>query len=284
MFVDCHCHIFTKRIVENVRSRTVMVEELKLNVAGALKRTEPQRLEKSAEDNHMDVCLLLPTAQPEKVREENDLFAGLVNGFNRIRSLATLHPMMRDLCGEIERMYDLGVRGFKFSSFSQRFNVMSDEVELMLAHIERLGQSRGFAPALVFDTFTQADTYFGAQPEFLTLPAMLGKLASRRLGINFVGAHMGGLLYDFDGLRRELLPGPNLYLDTSNAAHTLTEDQFIELLKIHGASQILFGTDWPWFDHASELTKITGLMTRAAYTDAERAAALGGNARRLFGF
>jgi uncharacterized protein len=284
MFVDCHCHIFTSRIVENVRSRTEMVEALKLNVVGARKRIEPQRLERSAEDNDVDICLLLPTAAPEKVREENDISMGLVNGFNRLRSLATLHPAMRDLSGEIERMYDLDVRGFKFSSFSQRFNVLSDEVDVMLTLIERLGQSRGFAPTLVFDTFTRADIYFDALPEFLTLPALLGKMAQRRPGINFVGAHMGGLLYDFDELRRELLPAPNLYLDTSNAAHTLTEDQFIELLKIHGASRILFGTDWPWFDHASELSKIRGLMKRAEYDEKAQAAVLGGNARRLFGF
>ena len=69
MVVDAHCHIFTRRIIENVKSKTAMVEELKLNVVDALERTEPQFLDKSAEDNSIDVCVLLPTATPEKRRE-----------------------------------------------------------------------------------------------------------------------------------------------------------------------------------------------------------------------
>ena len=67
---------------------------------------------------------------------------------------------------------------------------------------------------------------------------------------------MGGLAAEFEELFMTLIPADNLYLDTSNAAHTLTNGQFIELLKIHGPNHILFGTDWPWFDHAAEISKI----------------------------
>ena len=70
--------------------------------------------------------------------------------------------MMRGLPDEIDPMYDLGVRGFKFSSFSQRFDVSSNEAQAMLGQIERLGQRRGLTSAVVFDTFTRADIHFGA--------------------------------------------------------------------------------------------------------------------------
>ncbi len=284
MVVDAHCHIFTRRIIENVKSKTAMVEELKLNVVDALERTEPQFLDKSAEDNGIDVCVLLPTATPEKAREENDAFYRLSENSKRLRSLATLHPMMRGLPDEIDRMYDLGVRGFKFSSFSQRFDVSSNEAQAMLGQIERLGQRRGLTSAVVFDTFTRADIHFGARSDYLTLPFKLWNSAQRHPGVNFIGAHMGGLMSDFDKLRREALPAPNLYLDTSNAAHTLEEGQFIELLKTHGSAHIVFGTDWPWFDHSAELAKIRDLMNRAGYDERAQAAVFGGNAKKLFGF
>ena len=100
MLVDGHCHIFTRRIIENVKSKTAMVEQLKLNVVDALQRMEPQCLDKSAEDNHIDVCVVLPTATPEKAREENDAFYRLSSNFKKLRSVATLHPMMRGLSDE----------------------------------------------------------------------------------------------------------------------------------------------------------------------------------------
>jgi len=94
---------------------------------------------------------------------------------------------------------------------------------------------------------------------------------------------MGGLLADFDELRCYLVPTPNLYLDTANAAHTLEEAQFVELLQIHGSANILFGTDWPWFYHGSERLKICGLLGAAGYDESQQAAVFGGNAARLFG-
>jgi uncharacterized protein len=284
MIVDCHCHIFTDRILENTKARPDMVKELKLNVGNAFRRLDPGALEESAEANGVDVCVLLPTAPPDKVRAENDRFIQFSAGLPRLRTLATLHPMMQGASDEIRRMFNLGIYGFKFSSFTQRFDPSSREFEGLLNEVERLGRDGDKQPTLVFDTFAVADVYFGTQPDHLTTPSKLAGLVLRHPGINFIGAHMGGLLADFDELRRDLLPAPNLYLDTSNAGHTLQEDQFIELLRIHGSSHILFGTDWPWFVHAAELSKVDSLLVKASYDELDRAAVFGENARRLFAF
>ncbi len=284
MIVDCHCHIFTTRIVENMQARPALVEQLHLNVWDALKRLALNALQESADKNDVDVCVLLPSTGPDRIRAENDRFIEFTRELPRLRTLATLHPMMRDPSDEIQRMFDFGIKGFKFSSFSQRFELSSPEMEILLFTIERMGRYRGIEPTLVFDTFASADLHFGANPDHLTKPSKLAELAHRHSGINFIGAHMGGLLADFDELRRALHPALNLYLDTSNAAHTFSEEQFIELLKIHGSSQIVFGTDWPWFVHTAELSKIGSLLVKAGYDRFQQAAVLGENARRLLGF
>lgn len=283
MIVDCHCHIFTDRILENVTDRLAMIAELKLNARDAAGRLDPKSLDESAEANDVDLCVLLPTASPSKVRAENDRFIQFSRKFPRLRTLATLHPVMRGLSDEIVRMFDLGINGFKFSSFSQRFDLSSRDVEMMVTQVECLGRDRGIQPVLVFDTFARADIHFGARSEHITTALHLAGLAHRHQGIHVVGAHMGGLVADFDQLRRALLPAPNLSLDTSNAAHTLEEGQFVELLRIHGSSHILFGTDWPWFGHATERPKIAALLVTAGYTQSEQAAVFGGNAQRLLG-
>jgi uncharacterized protein len=284
MLIDSHCHIFTPRIVDNMKARPDLVEQLHLNVWDALKRLEPAALQESAEENRFEVCLLLPSTGPDRILAENDRFVGFTRAFSRLRTLATLHPMMRELNLEISRMFDLGIVGFKFSSFSQRFDLSSPEVQVMLTEVGRLARNRNIQPVMVFDTFTRADTYLDSNPDHLTTPFKLTQLVNRHQDINFIGAHMGGLLADFDEIRRDLSPASNLYLDTSNAAHTLKEDQFVELLRIHGSSHILFGTDWPWFIHKVEPDKIGNLLKKAGYDRVGQEAVFGGNAQRLFGF
>jgi uncharacterized protein len=192
--------------------------------------------------------------------------------------------MMRHLTYEISRMFDLGIIGFKFSSFSQKFDLSSPEVRVMLNELGKLARNRNLRPVIIFDTFARADTFLEANPNHLTTPFRLSQLVHRHQDIDFIGAHMGGLLADFDEIRRDLPPAPNLYLDTSNAGHTLQEVQFMELLRIHGSSHVLFGTDWPWFVHGPELSKIKKLLLKAGYDQAQQASVFGGNAVRLFGF
>jgi len=283
MIIDSHCHIFTERIVSNTTPKAAMLRELKLNTSGALERLRPESLQDSLERNGIEKCMLLPTASPEKVVTENDKFIKITSRFSRLFTLATLHPIMPGLVNEIQRMFDSGITGFKFSSFSQRFDLLSPESCAMLTQISRIGNSRSIRPIVVFDTFMRADIYYGAKSEHLSTPSKLSKVARRYQGIDLICAHMGGLLGDFNEIRDALNPLDNLYLDTSNATHTLAEHQFVELSQIHGASHVLFGTDWPWFLHEQELTKIVSLMGKAGFTAIEQAKVLGENARRLFG-
>lgn len=283
MIIDCHCHIFTNKIIENVSTKRAMVEELGLNVQDAWQKSDPLLLEESALQNNVEVCLLLPTAAPDKVREENERHLKLASEYSRLRSLATLHPAMDDMAGEIRRIFQLGTRGFKFSSFSQRFELASPEVEAMLSAIGRIAEEFNWRPTIIFDTFTRADIHFGADPLHLTRPQTLTRVVRKHPEINFIGSHMGGLAEERDELRQHLTPCPNLYLDTSNAAHTLDEEDFIYLLNVHGPEHILFGTDWPWFHHAEEMSLIRSLLQKAVFNQSDQEAVFGGNACRLFG-
>jgi len=92
---------------------------------------------------------------------------------------------------------------------------------------------------------------------------------------------MGGLTTPFEDIIRCLPAADNLYLDTSNAAHTLNEAEFIQLLRVHGPDRILFGTDWPWFDPGEEILLIEGLLDRAGYTVNDKVKVLGGNIAEL---
>jgi predicted TIM-barrel fold metal-dependent hydrolase len=151
----------------------------------------------------------------------------------------------------------------------------------MLETAQGVWTNRGMRLAVVLDTFVRAAEVFDTDPRFLTRPATLTTLVLRFPAITFVGAHMGGLAADFDELSRDLPPAENLYLDTSNAAHTLSAEQFVQLLQRHGSRRIIFGTDWPWFGHGEEVPKILELLERAGFDDEGVRRVMRDNAERL---
>jgi predicted TIM-barrel fold metal-dependent hydrolase len=128
-----------------------------------------------------------------------------------------------------------------------------------------------------------AARYFGADPAYATTPAKLVALARNFPGIPFIGTHMGSLDAPFEEIRTELVTCDNLYLDTSNAAHTLTEEQFTLLLNRFGPKRILFGTDWPWFLHSDEIPMIDRLADRAGFSREDKEALFYNNIAELLG-
>ena len=281
MFVDFHSHIFTPQIFDNIERKATVAKALNLRVAEARLRMKPSHLEQSLKDNGFLFCVTLPSASADKARKINDRFYEISQRYARILTFATLHPEMNDYESEVQRTLERGIRGFKFSSFSQKFDLLSPESSKMLAIIQKYAKRMGIVPTVVFDTFCKADKGFGAEPNHLTTPDRLSEVYPAYPGINFVGAHMGGLMADFDDLKKHLQPASNFYLDTSNAAHTLERAQFVELLKIHGSSNILFGTDWPWFTHSEEIAIVDSLLRDAGFSETDRENVFRNNALRL---
>ncbi|HOX07126.1 MAG TPA: amidohydrolase family protein [Planctomycetota bacterium] len=104
------------------------------------------------------------------------------------------------------------------------------------------------------------------------------KAAARWPGVKLVLAHLGG----FGEAWRELLPlaaeHPRLWFDTCGSRHARGA---IEGLVAGGrAGRLLYGSDAPWIDPGSQIGKVL----YADIPEGARAAILGGNARRLFGW
>lgn len=283
MAVDAHCHLFTPRMLKGMARMPGMLRELHLDVEGALGRLGPEALQRSAEAHDLAWCMLLPSAGQEQVRWINDRYLEVADSFPRLRTLGTLHPEMDGLDAELDRLIDRGCPGIKLSTFSQRFDLDSPAALAMLHQVEQRGVPRGSPLVLVLDTFVRADVYFGADPRHLTTPARVHRVAERFGGISVVGAHLGGLAAPFDTIQRDLRPLENLYLDTSNATHLLAEHEVLRILRDHGPSHVMFGTDWPWFPHDTEMPRIEALLVQAGLGEEERAAVMAGNAVRLFG-
>jgi predicted TIM-barrel fold metal-dependent hydrolase len=280
---DGHTHLYSQVIIESVRKREGLADSLYLDVDKAIGRTDIGSLKQECKLTGVDGCLILPTAPAHKVREVNDWFINAVEGEKSFLTAGTLHPSAPDQGKELERLSRCGIRALKLCSFSQGFDLEAPEThhffEMIRVH-NNSGTQRFF---VILDTFYKADVYFGAPKKFVTTPGRLGRLASSFPEIDFIGAHMGGLAAPFSEIMEDLPPRHNLYLDTSNAAHTLSRDEFLRLVHQHGPGHILFGTDWPWFGHEEEVTHISSLLHHGGLSAQEQSAIFSGNICRLLG-
>jgi len=280
---DSHVHIFNFRIVENVISKAGLAGRLALNTENIDKRLSTAALVKEMAAANVQAALMLPTADVHSLLKINRACIKMARQTPGLYTAGTLHPALNHIAAELSYLSRAGVRVIKLCSFSQGFALNDSKTYKMFDLIQAFNQTTQTPFAVVLDTLTLADQYFGTDPAYTTSPLGLMELARRFPGINFIGAHMGGLGAPFELLTRHLQPLSNLFLDTSNASHTLNADQFVQMLHLHGPRHLLFGTDWPWFLHAGEVKRIDELMAEAGFSKQEKAAVFYKNLESLLG-
>jgi predicted TIM-barrel fold metal-dependent hydrolase len=283
MIIDCHAHIFSSRIIANVSAKSALVNKINLHTSFAEGRTNISAIERDCRSSGVDACLILPTANVADVRKINSAFTELAAQSDFLFTAGTLHPFSRDNRKELIRLQAQGIRAIKLCSFSQGFSLSAPETLNLFKLIEELNVSRNGRFFVILDTFSLAHEYFGTPGLHTTTPLLLGNIVREYPGIDFVAAHMGGLAAPPEEIFTHLIPSKNLFLDTSNAAHTLSGKDFLRLLEIHGPEHILFGTDWPWFDHKEEIDIITRLLDLAGYNTKEKEKVFHRNIANLLG-
>lgn len=281
---DSHVHIFNSKIIQNVLRRTDLTRDLCLQVDGIETRLHPEALLGGMRDAGVCGALMLPTSDVRRLGEVNRSFIDLASKFRGILYTAgTLHPDCEDIESELSYLNRNSVRVIKLSSFSQKFALSGVKTYEMFDRIQSFNRSTGTPFSVILDTLAVAERYFGSDPSHTTTPRALMILVRRFPGIRFIGAHMGGLGAPFEVSDRYLEPEPNFYLDTSNAAHTLRKDQFLMLLQRFGSGRIIFGTDWPWFRHGSEVELINDCMESARFSSEDKKAVFSENITRILG-
>jgi len=263
MIIDGHVHLFHPKVILNVKKRLEMVRILGLQTDGAEDRVGVPFLENELKSAGIGGGFILPTALAEEVGSINDEFYTLVETSELLYTAGTLHPDYPGLREELETFMSRKIRGIKLCSFSQRFSLDAPKTLEMFDLIQEFNIHKGSGFFVILDTLFGADQYFGSRPEHNTTPSLFADLVKNFPKIDFMAAHMGGLAAPFHEIKAHLTPMDNLYLDTSNAAHVLSEQDFVFLLKAHGPERIIFGTDWPWFTHKEEID-LQGRMYQTA--------------------
>ena len=270
MIIDGHAHVFSSKIITNVSAKSALVNRLHLQTSQARGRKNVSVLQEEGRASGVKACLILPTANVAEIKKVNNEFMEMAVLSDFLFTAGTLHPRFEANRKELLRMQSRGVRAIKLCSFSQGFSLAEPETQYLLKLIEEINSLHGGNFFVILDTFYLAHEYFGTPAKHTTTPFLLGNIIKANPEINFVAAHMGGLAAPPEEIFKHLPPLKNLYLDTSNAAHTLSERDFLRLLELHGPGHVFFGTDWPWFGHEGELELISQLLDKAGFNGEEK--------------
>lgn len=261
LIIDIHTHCFPDELAGRAVPLLAETAAIYAYTDGTV-----HDLKRSMREADIDISVVQPIAtKPSQVKTINDWAAKIQD--ETTMSFGTLHPNYAGWKGEVKRLIEMGLKGIKFHPDYQDFFV--DE-ERMFPIYEML-----FSYGLII--LFHAGVDIGLEPPYHCRPDRLRKLVRMFPGGKVIAAHMGSFLcwdevFDF-------LVGEDIYFDTSYSLHRLGNERMVRLIRAHGASRILFGTDSPWSSQAGDVESFLGL----SLNQDEQEMILSGNARTLLG-
>ena len=263
MIVDFHAHVFPDHLAARALAALLgtgtnpYIPMHDCTIAGLLKNMDNWGI---------DISVNLPViTKLSQVTGTNEWAASICS--ERLVSFGGLYPNSDDWKKDIDHAVGLGLKGLKLHPEYQDFLIDDDRM------FEVYDYALGKGLILLFHAGFDPDFL----PPFKSSPRQFARIVKAMRGGIIIAAHLGG--HDQWDDVEEYLAGTNIYLDTSMGFEYYPHEQFMRIVKNHGADKILFASDSPWSNAQTELEHIRALPL----TDEDKAAILGGNAMRILG-
>lgn len=243
MIIDFHTHAFPDTLASRAISSLIEACGKTLfpvhdgTVAGLLRRMD---------DYSIDISVLQPViTKMSQTKTLNEWAASCCS--DRIIPFGAVFPHTDDYKRDIDFVCSLGLRGLKFHAEYQGFSV--DEPRMLKIY------DYAFEKGLIVLHHAGFDPAF--PPPFRSSPKQFQNIARAMRGGVLVAAHFGGQS-QWDDVERYLV-GENVYLDTSMGQKYYPSEQFLRIVRAHGADKILFASDSPWSNAGAEIASIESL-------------------------
>lgn len=210
---------------------------------------------------------------PAAIRANNDRLIALASKHPGMMPIVTVHPYEGDAAlAELQRVASKGVKVLKIHPHTQQFDAADVRV---LALVRRAGELG------VIVLMDNASILPGDCEKLFNLALQAPKT-------RFIFAHLGGMNFRFWNIlaaarTAENLFANNIYFDISATvamfADSPVEDEFVWTIRNVGVDHVLFGSDFPQYSLAKNLTALKQL----GLTEEEEAAIRFENARKLLG-
>lgn len=259
MIIDCHMHVWPDNIADAMQSQQPAGMSLRFNgkLSGLLESMDAAGIDKG---------LALGVGIKASTVARTNEFIGSVPR-DRLIPIGTVHP---DLSVEenLKHLKDNGIVGVKLHPLFQMVSLADPRVHDILAALAEEGM-----PVV---------THVGAgatdeESNDRGAPALLRNLADALPDLKLIACHFGGY-HRLDEAEQHVV-GSSVTLETSwpPTMAELEPERVVNLIRRHGADRVVFGSDWPMADPATEIAAIRNL----GLTAEEEAGVLGGNLARI---
>ena len=243
MIIDFHTHVFPDDLAPKAISALCAEAD---GIYPPVSDGTVSGLLKNMDDWSIDASVILPViTKQSQVKSANEWTALQIQ--DRLIGFGGIYPHTVDYKRDIDFVASLGLKGLKFHAEYQDFIV--DGAHMLKIYDYALGKG------LILLHHAGFDPAFPAP--FKSSPGQFANIAKAMRGGVIIAAHLGG--HDqWDDVEAHLA-GSSIYLDTSNGFEYFPHDQFLRIVKNHGADKILFGSDAPWSNAKTEVMHLKSL-------------------------
>ena len=271
MIIDLHAHTFPDAIADRAVARLAASSGIRPFSDG-----KASSLSAAARSAGVSLTVNLPVATRPGQWESIARIGNVMNMTAKdtgLISFAGIHPRDEEPERILDALKGMGFRGIKLHPVFQDTDV--DDPRTL--RILRAAAQRD----MIVTIHGGMDISFPDRKEcsWERICRMLDKAPPKKL----VLAHMGAWGQWKEAER--FLGAPGLWLDTSfclapgDSPGFLPREQFVRMVRLHGADRVVFGTDSPW----SSIGGAAGLIRSSGLTEEEAGKVLSENARALLG-
>ncbi len=249
MRIDIHTHVFRAGAAQQIID--AMAARIHVKAPGTgLPEDLIARIHAAGLDRA--VALYAPP-KPAMIHLANSFAIDLQRQYPELIVFGSVHPHMPRWEEELDFLRNAGIKGLKLHPEYQNYSLADPQVVPLLQaaapHFVFLCHMGGLAPDM--DPATVAAT-----------PYQLARILDQIPHMRFIAAHLGGQYLWEDSL--EHLAGRDVWLDTAAALHAINPATRFAILQKHDPQKIVFGSDYPFFDPATEIEELERILPSPA--------------------
>lgn len=269
MIIDFHTHAFPEKIAERTVAALGRAAGMTPLTDGTVKG-----LREKLTVSGVDVGVILPVVtKPEQFASINRFAASINEEDDGLISFGGIHPNDETPEKHVAEIKALGLRGLKIHPDYQGTYIDDEKYVRIIGKAVELG--------LITVIHAGVDVGFRDHPVRCT-PERAAKLidliSDGNTEFPIVFAHGGGYEMHRDVIK--YLAGRKVYIDLSMTHKISAKEEIEELIHMHGAERVLFGTDCPWGDPKETADFVMALDI----TDEDKELIFHKNAKRILGF
>ncbi|MBQ9993298.1 MAG: amidohydrolase family protein [Clostridia bacterium] len=237
--IDCHAHIFPEKIATKASSGIGDFYGVTMNCVGSSEHL----LEKGSKAGVDTYWVHSVATTAHQVRAINSFIAEQCSIHPEFVGFGTLHPDVEDVAAEVENIIALGLRGVKMHPDFQRFNIDDDKALPIYECIA------GRLPLIVHTGDYRYD---------FSSPKRMARVLKMFPELDCICSHFGG--WSVWDEAYEHLGSCRCWADTSSTTGMLNDPAYVRrLVDMWGCDRLLFGSDFPMWDHTEEVDRVLQL-------------------------